>query len=131
MNNFERSATVAEISKLEENCESFLSNYFCAGYDEELYNEWVALFYEIETYFDDGGVGGWSSWYCSENWNDETLENEADLEIFDLLLKIDTQNGADPSKIVHSLCFLGAFEAVKVENKFPFHKILTLVFKYK
>ena len=61
-------------------------------------------------------VGGWSSHYCSETWNSETLENEADLEIFDILFKIDIQNGANASKIVHSLCQFGAFEAVKVRN---------------
>ena len=67
-------------------------------------------------YFEDGNVGGYSSWYCSKTWNDETLENEADLEIFDLLLKIDIKNGADTSKIVLWLCNYGAFEAVKVRT---------------
>ena len=51
-----------------------------------------------------------------QTWNDRTLENEADFEIFDLLLKIDIKNEADSSKIVESLCFYGAFEAVKVRN---------------
>ena len=52
--------------------------------------------------------------YCKKTWNDSTLENDADLEIFDLLLKIDIQNGVDSYKIVRNLCFYGAFEAVKV-----------------
>ena len=81
-------------------------------------------------YFEDGQPGGWSSFYCSETWNDETLENDADLEIFDLLLKIDNKNGADTSKIVLFLCGYGAFEAVKVRKiKLPFHEILIFVFK--
>ena len=93
---------------------SFLSNYFGADYDEKVSGKWKAVIYEIETYFDDGKVGGWSSFYCKMNWNDETLENDADLEIFDLLFKIDIQNEADLSKIVDSLCLHGAYEAVKV-----------------
>ena len=114
MYNFQRSDTVAEISKLKERFESFLSNYFGASYDQEVSEKWEAVLYEIETYFKDGYAGGWSSYYCKKTWNDSTLENEADLEIFDLLFKIDIKNGADTSKIVHSLCFYGAFEAVKV-----------------
>ena len=69
-----------------------------------------------QTVFQNGTVGGWSSLYCKVTWNDETLENDADLKIFDLLLKIDIKNGADTSNIVDSLCFYGAFEAVKVRN---------------
>ena len=68
----------------------------------------------MRLYLEDAAVGGWSSFYCRKTWNDWTLKNEADLTIFDLLFKIDVQNGADPSKIVRSLCFNGAFEAVKV-----------------
>ena len=69
-------------------------------------------------YFKDGYYGGWSLSYCRKTWNDSTLENEADLEIFDLLLEIDIINGADLSKIVESLCKNGAFEAVKVRTNF-------------
>ena len=87
---------------MEEKLEDFLSNYFCASYDEDVSEKWLAVIYEIKTYFDDGFVGGWSSFYCYKPWNDETLENEADLEIFDLLSQIDIQNGADASKIVDS-----------------------------
>ena len=104
---------------MEENFKSFLSNYYGASYDEEDSEKWEAVIYEIETYFKDGKVGGWSSFYCKATWNDETLENEADLAIFDLLLEIDIKNGADTSKIVDSLCLNGAFEAVKVK-KVPF-----------
>ena len=111
-----RSATVPEISNLEENFESFLSNYFGAGYDEDVSQKWGSVIIEIQMYFKDGHVGGWSSFYCKFNWNDSTLENEADLEIFDLLLKIDIQNGADVSKIVLVLCGYGTFEAVKVSK---------------
>ena len=103
---------MSEISKLEENFESFLSNYFGACYDEEVSEKWKIVIWEIELYFKKGAFGGWSSYYCFKTWNDPTLENEADLEIFDLLFKIDIQNGADASKIVRSLCHFGAFEAV-------------------
>ena len=116
MYNFQRSDTVPEISMLKERFESFLSNYFGANYDPLVSGEWVIIEAEIEIYFKDGYAGGWSSYYCSATWNDFTLENEADLEIFDLLFKIDIKNGADASKIVWSLCFSGAFEAVKVRN---------------
>ena len=101
---------------MEESFENFLSNYFGTDYDEEISEKSEAVIYEIETYFKDDCVGGWSSWYCKGTWNDENLENDADLQIFDLLLKIDIQNGADTSKIVLSLCFFGAFEAVKVRE---------------
>ena len=105
---------------MEEKFRSFLSNYFGAGYDEEVSEKWEDVTYEIETYFKDGCVGGWSSVYCWRTCNDETLENDADLEIFNLLSKIDIQNGADISKIVHGLCMYGAFEAVKAKKIAPF-----------
>ena len=93
-----------------------MSDYFGDRYDGRLNEQFEAVIIEIEIYFKDGQIGGWSSYYCKETWNDSTLENEADLEIFDLLLKIDIQNGADTSKIVRSLCRNGAFEAVKVRK---------------
>ena len=111
-----RSATVPHISKSKEKFDSFLSNYFGAGYDQKASNKWRDIIREIDLYFEDVDVGGWSSYYCSKTWNDETLENDADVEIFDLLLKIDIKNGADHSKIVWNLCFHGAFEAVKVKK---------------
>ena len=94
----------------------FLSSCFGASYDEEVSDKWKAVIIEIRLYFQDGFHGGWSSFYCSETWNDETLENEADLEIFDLLFEIDIKNGADTSKIVQNFCFNGAFETVKVRK---------------
>ena len=109
----------------------FLSSCFGASYDEEVSDKWKAVIYEIETYFDVGKIGGYSSWYCKVTWNDETLENEADLEIFDLLLKIDMKNGADTSKIVNWLCTYGAFEAVKVRTiKLSFRLILFFYYQY-
>ena len=96
---------------MEEKFGSFLSNYFGASYDEEFSEKLENVIGKIGLMED---YGGWSSFYCSQTWNDETLENDADLEIFDLLLKIDNQNGADTSKIVLMLCLHGAFEAVKV-----------------
>ena len=116
MFNFKRSATVPEISNLTEKFESFLSNYFCANYDEQDSEKWTDVLNEIKIYFKDGYIAGWSSFYCKKTWNDSTLENDADLEIFDLLFKIDINNGADASKIVYNLCGYGAFEAVKVRN---------------
>ena len=116
MYNLKKSATNAEISKLEENFECFLSNYFGTGYDGEISEKWEGVIYEIRVYSEDLYARGWSSFYCMATWNDETLENEADLEIFDLLFKIDIKNGADPSKIVYSLCGYSAFEAVKVRK---------------
>ena len=99
---------------MKEKLGSFLSNYFDTSYDEEVSEKWAFVIVEIEIYYADGKVGGWSSLYCKWTWNDETLENEADLEIFDLLFKIDIKNKADRSKIVNILCYFGAFKAVKV-----------------
>ena len=93
---------------------TFLSTNFEDNYDERLLGNFEDIIVEIKLYFEDGKVGGWSSFYCKMTWNDKTLENDADLEIFDLLFKIDIRNGADTSKILHSLCLDGAFEAVKV-----------------
>ena len=107
---------MTENFNLEEKFEIFLSNYFGAGYDKMISEKWRDIISELEMYFKDGYVGGWSSYYCKKTWNDSTLENEADLEIFDLLFKIDIKNRADTSKIVWGLCFNGAFEAVKVKN---------------
>ena len=110
-----------------EHFQSFLSNYFDARYDEVVSDKLKDIIYEIETYFKDGTVGGWSSSYCEVTWNDSTLENDAVLEIFDILLKIDIKNGADFSKIVFGLCHYAAFEAVKVRKSWlAFKMIFTL-----
>ena len=93
----------------------FLMTYFEDDYDIRLSPNFVDIIVEIKMYFEDGKVGGWSSYYCKKTWNDSTLENDADLEIFELLLTIDIRNGADTSKIVYWLCGYGAFEAVKVK----------------
>ena len=89
-----------------------------------LFVKWEAVILEIETFFKDDKVGGWSSLYCKATWNESTLENDADFEIFDILLKIDIQNGADQSKIVNSLCNYGAFETVKVGNSYFLTKLV-------
>ena len=52
--------------------------------------------------------------YCIDAWEEEKLKNDADSAVFDLLLEIDVENGADTTKILNSLCFFGAFGAVKV-----------------
>ena len=101
---------------MKENFKNFLTNYFGPGYGEEISGKWESVFVEQRLYFEDGAVGGWSSYYCKTTWNESTLENEADLEIFDLLLKIDIKNGAEPTKIVFWLCGYGAFEVVKVRK---------------
>ena len=115
---WQRSTLVPKITKnSEDNKEAlkkFLSDNFGDRYGGRLNEQFEALIIEIKIYFKDGSVGGWSSCYCKATWNDSTLGNDADLEIFDLLLKIDTQNRADSSKIVDVLCLHGAFEAVKV-----------------
>ena len=116
---------------MEEKFESFLSIYFGDNYDKEGSRKWFAVIYEIGLYFEEDACGGWSILYCKGTWNVETLENEADLKIFDLLLKIDIKNGADTSRIVESLCLRGAFEAVKARNLFLFHEILSLVFLFR
>ena len=116
--NFQRSCLAQKISEnFEESAKSlrtFLSTYFEDDYDGKLLGDCAGILFESQLYFKDFKVGGWSSVYCELTWNDETLENEADLEIFDLLFKIDIQNGADTSKIVLYLCQCAAFEAVKV-----------------
>ena len=113
----QRFSLVPKITKnsedIKEAFQKFLSDSFGDHYDGRLSEQLVAVIIEIDIYFKDG-VGGWSNLYCKATWNNRTLENEADLEIFDLLFKIDIKNGADPSKIVLSLCRNGAFEAVKV-----------------
>ena len=121
ISNFQRSATGPKISKLEEEFESFLSHYFGACYDKQISEKWEPVIFEIKLYFFerwsmDTFLGGWSSYYCQNTWNDLTLENEADLKVFDLLLKIDILNDADQSRIVLNLCQNGAFEAVKVRK---------------
>ena len=98
-----------------------MTTYFGENYDGRLFEKWEAINSEIRIFFEDVFAGGWSSLYCQLTWNALTLENEADLEIFDLLLKIDIKNGADPSEIILYLCQYGAFEAIKVReslNKF-------------
>ena len=118
---------MTENLNLVEKFESFLSSYFGTTYDKKVWKKWKAVISEIELYFKDDQLGGWSSYYCEKTWNDSTLENEADLEIFEILFKIDIRNGADTSKIVWNLCYSGpyvfdimvhAFEAVKVRNGF-------------
>ena len=71
---------------------------------------------ESEIYFKEGVFGGYSSCYCVGAWNEEKLKNEADLTLFELLFEIDVENGADTTKILHTICLVGAFEAVKVRK---------------
>ena len=97
--NFQRSLAFPEITKFEEKFDDFWLIYFGENYDGRLSEKWE-VFQETVMYFKDGTVGGYSSYYCALTWKDETLENEADFEIFDLLFKIDIKNGADTSKIV-------------------------------
>ena len=109
-----RSLDFPDITNPDEWFKVFLTIYFGGNYDMRLFEKWEALIFEITLYLDDGQVGGWSGFYCQMTWNKMTLKSEADLKIFDLLLKIDIQNEFDTSKIVYSLCNDGAFEVVKV-----------------
>ena len=116
---------------MEENFENFLTNYFGPGYGEEIFGKWGSVIDEIRLYFEDDAVGGWSSCYFKFTWNDETRKNDANLRIFDLLLKIDIKNGADISKIVLLLCHVGAFEAVRVrESYFHYQNVPYLSYYY-
>ena len=83
-------------------------------YDENFFKIWEAILIETKLYLKRDWIGGWSSFYCKAAWNDSTLENDVNLDIFDLLLEIDKRNGANPSTIVLGLCNCGAFEAIKV-----------------
>ena len=117
--NFQRSCRVPKNSEnlmeIIKGLRTFLPTYIIEDdYNERLLHDFVGLLIEIKLYCEEGNVGGYSSFYCKKTWNDETLENDANLKIFDLLLKIDIENGADASKIVYHLCAVGAFEAVKV-----------------
>ena len=94
-----RSLAFREITKFKEKFLDFTSTYFGKNYAARYFRKWEAVIDEIEMFFKDGKVGG-----------------AADLEIFDHLLKIATQDQADSSKIVPGLCFLGAFEAIKVKK---------------
>ena len=116
---------------MEKRCQTCLLNYFGSYYGEKVSKSWKGIIRENKMYFDDGFVGGWSSFYCSKIWNKSTLENDADLGIFDLLFEIDIKNGADPTKIANWLCFFGAFEALKVRNGFfNFHNFLNFSYCY-
>ena len=105
---------------METNFENFLSNYFGASYNAENSKKWENVMREIKRYFKDESVGGWSSYYCKKTWNASTLKNDAHLEIFGFLLKIDIQNGADTSKIAKSLCKNNAVKAVEVRKVYCF-----------
>ena len=93
-----RSLAFREITKFKEKFLDFISDYFGKNNAARYYRKWEAVIDEIERYLKDGYAGG-----------------AADLEIFDHLLKIATQDRAD-SKIVQGLCCLGAFEAIKVNR---------------
>ena len=115
---YKRTSLVPKINKdskdIKEDFKKFLSDYFGDHFDGILSEQSEDVIEEIKMYFKDGLVGGYSSFYCKITWNDSTQENDADLKVFDLLLEIDIQNGADSSKILQNLCHNGAFETVKV-----------------
>ena len=109
-----RSLAFPEITKFKEKFRDFIFIYFGKNGDAGLFEKFEALIFETELYFKVGEEGGWSGYYCAKTWNDEALENEADLQIFDLLFEIDNKNGADSSIIFEVVCHFGAFEAIKV-----------------
>ena len=101
-----------------ENCKerfnAYLLNYFGDTYIEKDFEMFKNAIKDTVLFFKDDSIGGWSNLYCKRTWNDMTLKNDADLEIFDLLFKIDLMNGAKPSTIIFWLCYYGAFEILKV-----------------
>ena len=107
-----RSLASPEITKFKETFRIFISIHFGSNRDAGLLEKFEAIIFEL--YFKVGEEGGWSGYYCKMAWNDETLKNEADLEIFYLLFKIDIKNGANTSVIVESVCHYGAFDVLKV-----------------
>ena len=112
-----RSLASPEITKFKEKFRNLISIYFGSNRDAGLLEKFEAVIFETVLYFkvgEEGGCRSWSGYYCKMSWNDVTLKNEADLEIFEILLKIDKQNGADTSIIFENVCYYGAFEAVKV-----------------
>ena len=78
-------------------------------------------------YFKHGSVGERSSNYDniirSETGNNVTVKNGANLEIIDQLMKMDTKNGVDSSKVVENLCLHGESKAVKVRKTFILVKV--------
>ena len=49
---------------IKEALKMFLSDYFGDHFDGRLSAQLKAVIFEIEIYFKDGWVGGWSSFYC-------------------------------------------------------------------
>ena len=103
---------------MEEKIEIFLSSYFGASHVKADSLKGKFFYLEMLISFKNDQSGGYSGAYCASTWNDSTLKNDADLEVFDLLFEIDIKNGADPSKLVNNLCNRGAFEAVKVGQNY-------------
>ena len=93
--------------------EEYFRGYFGSAFEEDVEGlEHVKL--ESIVYFEEGKIGGYSSYYCKAACDEKSLKNDADLAVFDLLYEIDVENGADRTQILSSLCFDGAFGAVKV-----------------
>ena len=108
--------------------EDFFLEYFGSSFEKEKVEGLEEIKYESGMYFKEENNGGYSGYYCQKAWNEERLKNDADLAVFDLLFQIDLENGADRTNILDSLCFYGAFGAVKVranlkiEIQFHFRK---------
>ena len=94
--------------------EDFFRKYFGNSFDEKKVGVLEGIKFEGRIYFKEEKVGGYSSFYCKVAWDEHGLKNDADLAVFDLLFKIDVENGANKTKILDSLCLYGAFGAVKV-----------------
>ena len=94
--------------------EDFFLQYFGSDFDMQKIGVLEGIIYESETYFKESKIGAYSSMYCKMAWNEESLTNDADMLVFDILYRIDVENGADTTKILDSTCFNGAFGAVKV-----------------
>ena len=119
--------SIIVVCKVERNLiHDFFKEYFGSDFDEEQAVTLEGIKFEGVIY--SSKVGGYSTFYCQMALAKGRLKNDADLAVFDLLFKIDLENGADSTKILNQLCCFGAFGAVKVranskiEIQFPFRE---------
>ena len=96
--------------------EDYFLEYF-GSFENENIGVLDGIKYESRLYFKFRTPGGYCSLYCNMALDEENLKNDADLSLFDLLLQIDIENGAEPTKILNSICLNGAFGAVKAFMK--------------
>ena len=121
---------MSRVINKDESAEHFFRRHFGSHFEKfsnlyEKIDELQGMRAENDIYFNEKGPGGYSSLYCSVAWDDESLQNDADLAIFNLLFEIDLENDAETTIILNNLCIIGAFGAVKVranwEIEIQFH----------